>query len=359
MKLIRIYLLPLLLSLTACHEMEQTPEPSFFISELIAETGQMQIAKTLGEKENFVNNDEVHLFGFVKPAASATRGVRFMPDNANYPTSGVGLTYTYIHRDPMSIRGHRFGRTVTDPADEVGFWRVGQYHDFVAYYFASGKPTTEQMIFSMDDDIGLSHHELLWGEATNYLFRGDAVVRPEIEFKHKLSRIRVELVHDMDEDDFLVETMTITGLEIDLNRKHHEFDVVEGIWTTPTGGAGTVTLKQTINEPLENIPVAEVKEITDGDWWTTPDCGVTNFILHYTKTANGGSPVDFSVPIQFGHNDNLDDLPVIPTTQEGYITVLRLHINGVKPIIFTVELMGWNNEESHEIVIDDETEKIE
>jgi|GEM_PF-3488855 len=350
MRHIGIYSLSLLLLMTACNRAEHVPGSLSVISELIAETEQMGLSRALTGKKTFESGDQIHLFGFVKPASSGTRGTRFMPAVI---TSGIGLTYTYMNS--TSLRGYRFGRTVTG-LDEVGLWQVGQYHDFAAYYFAGGKFSAETKVFSIDDETGLLPEELLWGETKNWLYRGDATIRPEIKFKHKLSRIRVELVHDMNE--VAAGNFTITKLEFELNKDKREFDVVEGTWAD-IGGAGIATLEQDVDKALEDIPIAKVMTITDSDWWVPPGCTINNFVLHFINGKDGnGDDNHTSTPVGiFTHNDT--NTPLAPVvTREGYITVLRLHINDVKPIIFTVELQEWSDNDRYEIVID-EGNKVE
>jgi hypothetical protein len=350
MKHVRIYLLPLFLLLAACHETEQAPEAStIVISELIAETEQMPTSKA-GEKEEFGAGDKIHVFGFAdKSSPSSTRGTRFMPDVNYLATSGVGLTYTYF--DESYNRGSRFRRTPLpgDPDPEVGFWRVGEYHDFTAYYFAGLKPTAEEQLFAMGT-TGLPREELLWGETMNLLYRGDAVIRPEIKFKHQLSRIRVELIHNMNDD--VAEDFTITGLEVGLNKEQAKFNFVEGEWT---GYSGTTILTESLNKNLkDDIEPLVVTPLTDEDWWVLPGCDI-ELTLHYKRFENGAF-VDYSPVVPFENNITGES----PTTRKGYITVLRLHINDVKPIIFTVSLEDWNVEkhsgEGNEIVIDDDNE---
>ena len=357
MKHVQIYLLPLLLLLPACRETGPTSESSPVISELMVGTEQMQISRaTDGEKTKFENGDEIHLFGFVKSAASAAMGLRYFPDAANYPATGTGLTFEFMNTSP--IRGHRFGRTVTSADPEVGFWQVGQYHDFVAYYFAGGKAPAEKMPFPMDA-TGLEREELLWGVTKNWLFTGDATVRPEIKFEHKLSRIRVELVHDM--NDIVVGDFVITKLEFQLDKQEREFDVVAGSWADPVGGTGTVILEQDIDDiELKDIDVAEVKRITEEDWWVVPDCTISNFKLHYIKgTDNNGDPYHTHAVVGFAHND--DPLLTTAKTKAGYVTTLRLNINDVKPIIFTADLSDWyqDPDDSREDIIIDENNKVE
>ena len=232
MKHVRIYLLPLFLLLAACHETEQVPETStIVISELIAETEQMPTSRAAnGEKIKFEDGDKIHVFGFYKSSPSPTRGTRFMPDVNYLTTSGIGLTYTYLNESYN--RGSRFRRTPTGGDPEVGFWRVGQYHDFTAYYFAGLRPTGEDQLFPMGT-TGLPDEELLWGEVMDLPYNGNAVIRPEIKFKHQLSRIRVELIHNMNDD--VAEDFTITGLEVALNAEQAKFNFAEGEWTDYSG----------------------------------------------------------------------------------------------------------------------------
>ena len=355
MKHLRIYSLPILLSLAACQGIERVPETSL-VSELTVKTEQMQTTRAVdpNEKKEFELNDEIHIFGFFKPAASTERSnVRFMPDVVNYgDASGAGLTFKYMDSQSVASRGHRFGRTKTDATTEMGFWQIGQYHDFTAYYLPPyiSKPmgTEEEILFEMDQS-GLQPGELLWGESLNWIYRGDSEVKPVINFKHQLSRIRVELIHDMDE--ITAGNFIITGLDIQLSKQQASFNVAEGSWTA---GTGSVTLTKEVNIPLEDVPFATLKTITDNDWWVLPGCSIGTFTLYFVNGKNeNGEDNETLTEVIFNHNDFPNTPPI---TRKGYVTVLRLHINDIRSIIFTATLQGWEEVNSGEniIIIDDE-----
>jgi len=325
MKYILTYCFSLLLLLVACHETEEMPKfSSAAISELMAETKQIQVTRATEGKTAFTTGDEIYVFGFAKPSPGVGQGDRFMPDNVNFPSSGVGLAFTYGNYSSKE----RFGREEDDldPNWEMGFWRVGQHHKFTAYYLDSQAPT-EVISFAMSSG-GLPEEDFLWGESEEVYFSGESVIVPKIIFKHQLSRIRVELIHDMEKSS--AEGFTITQLDVHLDKIQDEFNVATGEWKNDP--SSPLTLTQLGDKKLSTIEALEVTHITDNDWWTLPDCEIEMLTLHFEEDPN---PKEVTFKHHYDPNAKI-------MTKAGYITVLRLHIDDVLPIIFTATLEDWD-----------------
>ena len=341
MKHILINCVWVLLLLTACQETESLPKSSSpEIGELMARTEQIKIStRSSSEKKEFEIGDEIFVFGFAKTTDPGKELELFMPDDVS---STVGLTFIYDNY----LSRIRFGREATIPDPEMGFWRVGQWHKFNAYY-RSAKSDTEVLTFTMDED-GLTPEDFLWGESNEVYFNGDAVLTPTITFKHQLSRIRVELVHDTEPHD--AENITITGLDVKLNRKQDNFDLVTGKWEELTPKIPIVLEQRDLGKNLKGIERLVAEPITSDDWWTLPNCEIIELILYFTRN---GTPYDTTVTFKSNNDPNAS-----PVTRAGYITQLRLHIDDIKSIVFTAALKDWDvydvyEEEGKEILISD------
>ena len=324
---------PLLaLLLSACENDDRhAPElPSPTIDELEVRTMQPIVTTTTraGEKNQFESGDNIYIYGFAKQTAG-TAGTRFMPENPNT----AGATYQYDKPLDGAIKWHRF-KSTPEPGQTLGFWRTGQYHDFNAYYYHP-KPTGPTIDFPMTA-TGLPEQELLWGRKEDELFTGQVHIIPKIEFNHQLSRIRVEVMHDIPE--VASENFVLTALGFDLNKSKATFEMETGTWIDST--LTTHPIKKEFPLPgleMNEIAFPRLKLVEVTDLWVLPYSRIEDFKIYYTQSGVLKFPtVDFES--LFDYNGGV---PTVIVTKPGYITTLRVQFGEIKPIIFTVSLEPW------------------
>ena len=340
-----IYLLFALL-LFSCSEEHHVQESfsemnDFFVEKESAITTTTRSSS--GPKDGFELNDEIHIYGYSKltPGAStpAEGRNRFMPI-ADDVTPTIGAAYEFVSN--QSGGWYRFYRDPSiDDGQLIGFWRTRQYHDFAAYYFEP-KPTTPVLEFEMDSD-GLLQNELLWGDTTDIYFSGEVQIIPRITFKHQLSRIRVEGVHDMNIPTS--SNFEIDWLELGLDKQKASFDLETGKWSNIL--VSPLTLTAVPNTFLDEGN--QLEPINIHEWWVLPGCTISDFKLNIKRgTLSETKEVSFQ--------DFFDPDDTEPITKPGYITVLRLEFGDAKSIIFTVSLEPWDlYRPENPIVIDDDT----
>ena len=319
----------------ACEEVEHVSESFSEINEFLIQR-EPEVTTTLrssgDSKETFVSGDQIYVYGFSKPVAGASTlidgRVRFMPT-----VGEIGTIYEYErNRDDG---WHRFKRTPSLIDPEIGYWRTKQYHDFTAYYYDH---TPAQITRELELEMtatGLPKEELLWGEVKDIYFSGEALVIPEIKFKHQLSRIRVLVMHDM--ADIAAEDFDITGIQFKLDKSAATFNLETGEWTNSVSEEHQIAEAFTDLE-MDDFPKLEFQEITD--LWVLPYCTISDF--KFSLIQHELPLPDFSVNFEGHFDDSGTGNPTTIVTKPGYITTLRILFGKIKPIIFTVSLDPWD-----------------
>ena len=332
----------LLLSLNACNEIGPESEHLLTIGDLEIVSEKTSETRALGAKDDFgLENglgDRIYVYGWSKAFANGPR-TRFMPEESAIDARS-GATYTYSKDEPSGWQ--RFIRTVPGGDNKIPYWRPSFYHDFAGYYYYDRtgftKPisATDEIAFVMAaNGGGLVRRELLWGETTNYLFTGESQVIPRILFKHQLSRIRVEMLHDM--DDVATDNFAVSSITLDIDRTENLFYTQTGLWKNDTPTTYTLVQEWPDPNPLRlgtDIPAPRLETFPIHEWWVLPGCEISNFVLNmYKSAALNTYPMSFK--------DIFDDSNVTVTTKPGYITVIRVKFGDIKPIIFSVTLDPW------------------
>ena len=350
--LIKYILFVLLLS--SCNKDAQPPS-LVMIADLEVNSENTKETKALDQKNKFEiingNPDKIYIYGWSKSTIGGVR-TRFMPKEGDGITpkldASSGATYTF-KRDELS-GWQRFERIIVPAVDEnMPYWRPSFYHDFAGYYYyfdevGYEKPVnaTDELIFAMAMDgsvpnsgSGLENRELLWGETQDFLFAGGSQVIPRILFKHQLSRIRVEMLHDM--DDITTDNFAVSSITLDIDRTENTFYTQTGLWEDDTPTSYTLTKEWPDPNPLvlgTDIPAPRLETFKVHEWWVLPNCEISNFVLRMYKSA-----LLNVYPMSF--KDIFDDLVTTVTTKPGYVTVIRIKFGDIKPIIFSVTLDPW------------------
>ena len=321
------------LLLCACEGAQYVPESFVETNEFLVKKESAVTMRTRSSsewvKDIFEPNDIIYIYGYskqVEGAATVADGRnRFMPVSDN-TTVTTGAAYEYY--SDQNNGWYRFYRDPdVDDGQEIGFWRSRQYHDFTAYYY-DPMPISPNLELEMTT-IGLPKNELLWGDTTDIYFSGDAHVIPRIRFEHQLSRIRVDVVHEMNVPT--ADNFKVMKLELNLDRKKASFNLETGEWTDPLG---SILLTADPNEDFLYIEQLDPTPIHE--WWVLPYCEISDFKLYLMRDN-----VVLDEPIEVEFQNYLDPLKT-PITQSGYITVLRLEFGDIKSIIFTVSLEPWD-----------------
>ena len=262
MKHIIKYLIFALL-LYSCEEKQRVSESFPEINEFSAKK-ELPITTTTkshaDSKETFKSGDTIYVYGFSKSVAGASTPVegrnRFMPA----ADGTIGAAYGYY--SDLGSNWYRF-KKVDDV--EMGFWRTGQYHDFTAYYY-DPKPTSADLILAMDS-TGLPKKELLWGQTKDVFFSGQAHIIPEIRFEHKLSRIRVEIMHDM--DNITTENFTLEKIQLKLDKSGETFNMETGTWKNPVNPVGKIKIVEAFDPSwiMDNIEFPKLTFVPIADLW--------------------------------------------------------------------------------------------
>ena len=331
------------LLLCSCEEGQHVSESFSEIDGFYVKKEQVQktMTRSSGNKETFVSGDKIYLYGYAKLHVDST-ATRFMPDAAG--TTGIAYQY-----DRDQDGWHRFQRISTSSDPEMGFWRTGQYHDFTAYHM-DPQPASSNLILEMNE-TGLPPKEILWGEVKNIFFSGEVHVIPKITFKHQLSRIRVEVMHDMEE--ITSENFEITRIEFDLDKKGATFDLEKGLWKDIIPETNGHHIVEAFSPALvmtdEKFPKLVLTEVAD--WWVLPNCTLSDFKFSITQSSvNKEFIIDFEN--LFNGNDNGEPTTIV--TKPGYITVLRVQFGEIKQIIFTVSLIPWDVQSEESSITDEE-----
>ena len=341
-----------MLLLSSCNK-EQQPPVLMPITGLEANNESTK-ERALGSKNEFgvenSNPDKIYIYGWSKSTIGGLK-TRFMPEEGDGGTphldASSGATYTYKRTELSGWQ--RFERVIVPTVDEyMPYWRPSFYHDFAGYYYYFDEAgyekqgsDTDELTFTMAPDgsgpnsgSGLENRELLWGEEKDYLFTGASQIIPQIPFKHQLSRIRVEMVHDL--PDVASSLFEVNSISLEIDRKSNIFYTqtgdwedapstaytLEKIWTTP------LTLGVDISAPrLESFPIHE--------WWVLPNCVISNFELDMSISGT-------SETYSLNFTDIFDQTTTTVKTKPGYITVVRIKFGDIKPIIFSVTLDPWD-----------------
>ena len=353
MKHLTKYILFMLL-LNSCHKEQQPPFP-MTIAGLDVNGEKTGEERALGAKDKFgFENgvpDRIYIYGWFKSLINGSR-TRFMPEEGDGLTphldASSGATYTF--KKDESSGWQRFERIIVPAVDEkMPYWRPSFYHDFAGYYyydrtgFTKPDTATDEINFVMTNDgsgsnsgSGLENREFLWGETKNYLFTGTSQVIPRILFKHQLSRIRVEMLHDM--AAIATENFAVHSISLNIDRTANTFYTQTGEWEDDTPVPYTLekmwlsTLVLGIDIPaprLESFPIHE--------WWVLPDCKISDFKLNMSKSA--APPILYEMDFK----DIFDQITTTVKTKPGYITVIRIKFGDIKPIIFSVTLDPWDS----------------
>ena len=340
------YLLFILL-LCSCEDVQDVPESFSEVNEFSVRKEQLvtTTAKSSGSKDAFGINDEIYIYGYSK-LNTGDPGDRFMPKASG--TIGAAYQYHMSYNNISQEAWYRFQRVQSGSDQEMGFWRTKQYHDFVAYYSESS-----DMVFSMDE-TGLPEEDLLWGKVEDVYFSGEAHIIPEIKLQHQLSRIRVEVVHDM--QGITSENFEIVKIEFNLSKKEAAFDRETRDWINIDASGQQIVKNFPPDYPSgfgmqmdENkFPRAELVEIAD--WWVLPDCKLSNFEFTITQS---GAEKSFSDVLFESFLDNTGG-PAEIITKPGCITVLRIEFGEVKQIIFTVSLEDWDVKKESSSITEEE-----
>ena len=337
MKQKMLYLIFILLA-SACEDTLHEPElSSLSISDFLVQRGSMTAMemRSSGEsKDTFKTGDLIRVYGYAKLDSSAITFAegreRFMP----IEDGATGFAYIYNATQPNNWC--HFSRGIGDASLKMGFWRNGFYHDFSAYYFPD-EPTSNEIEYNMVD-TGLPRKDLLWGATKNIYFSGETHLVPEITFRHQLSRIRVEAMHDMESitsEDFFIEQITFH-----LDKSEATFNLETGLWTDSIVGDIQIDkVYASLQMTNENFPRLNFIQIAD--WWVLPNCKLSDFEFSINQK---GTPKSFMIDFENLLNDDGDELTEI-ITKPGYITTLRIQFGEIKQIIFTVSLQPWDIDE--------------
>ena len=317
------------LLLISCEDADQVQESISEVNEFLVQKEQ-ETAPNLrasASKDVFVSGDKIHVYGYSKSLEGGT-GTRFMPlDNGT-----IGATYVY---EKDQDGWHRFLRDQTDGL-EMGFWRTGLYHDFIAYY-REQQPVSPNLVFTLASD-GLPKKELLWGKANDIYFSGEARIIPKITFKHQLSRIKVEVLHDM--DNITTEDFKITQIEYKLNRSEATFNLEAGLWSNIVNASPGHQITETFSGGIvmNNTDFPKLTLVEIADWWVLPGSSLSDFVFSIRQK---GKNKDFPMSFESLFDENETGIPTEIITKPGYITVLRIEFGEIKQIIFTVSLRPW------------------
>ena len=317
------------LLLCSCEEVQHMPESFSTIGEILVknELAVTTTARSSASKDAFALGDKIYLYGYSKLLPADTIGARFMPAAAGT----IGTVYEY---EKDQDGWHRFQRPQIPGDQEMGFWRTKQYHDFTAYYLEN-EPLSPDFKCEMGP-TGLPKEDLLWGNITNVYFSGETHIVPKIMFKHQLSRIKVEVMHDM--ENITAEDFEIREFKFKLDKSEETFNLETGKWKNPKVEEHLIieTFTPLVMDTFPKLTFVEI-----ADLWVLPDCTISDFEFSITQK---GEDKDFYIDFEslFNGNDNGDPATII--TKPGYITVLQIKFGDIKQIIFTVSLKPWEVE---------------
>ena len=342
----------LILSLYACEKIPHTQQPpSETINEflIIEEEMESTIARSsVNDNKEFISGDSIRLYGYSKQIAGAETPAqgreRFMPE-----ADGIsGATYKYSK--DQTGGWHRFFRD--ESTDQImGFWRVGFFHDFSAYYSEITPTTGDSIRFIMssrETNPGLVPKNLLWGESRDIYFSGDAQIIPKIRFYHQLSRVRVEVMHDM--PPVAIEDICIDSIKFDLAKSGATFNLETGLWRNWVDTPITIAKEFSPSDgQMDDTKFPRLKFIEIADLWVLPHCTLSDFKFYLTQGTN---EKDFEIDFKDLFNDNGDE-PTEIITKPGYVTTLRIQFGEIKQIIYTISLQPWHRTEVESIIKDD------
>jgi len=336
----KIKYLPFVLLLYSCEKVEQVSESVSVINEFLIQKESVTTSdlKSTGSKDIFTSGDEIYLYGYSKSSNSPTIGTRFLPMADNT----TGVTYEY---EEDKNEWQRFLRNENDGL-EIGFWKTGLFHDFRAYYLET-KPATPNLELTLTSD-GLPKEDLLWGEVKNVYFSGAEYTIPQIKFKHQLSRIRVDVMHDIDMEGVTSEDFKITEIKFNLDKKKATFNLETGEWDSEdlTG----ILIKEEFPSG-KSIPIPKLTFEEVAEWWVLPESTLSDFMFHLSRKGEDDAE-PYVVKFENLFEETEDGEPAVVKTKAGYITVLRIKLGDIKQIIFTVSLEPWEKHPEKETITD-------
>ncbi|MEG0519257.1 MAG: fimbrillin family protein [Bacteroidales bacterium] len=189
------------------------------------------------------------------------------------------------------------------------YWQLGMFHNFYAYYpsnldiTAGGNQIAPTTALTVKEGTGIVE-DVMHANIENYKFTGAAGATAQLNFTHKLSKVRFKVcLKQQDNFSFIV----LNKVEFTMGHSKGTYNVVHGDVTNLTGNG--VQLNTVVKEQLVNTTPTDV----NAEWVVLP----------------GDTLTDIKLSIN-GPQELLATIPDI-TTAVGKITVITISISVNQP----------------------------